>query len=455
MSHILPDADPGVPVKPAAAPHSSSSPPPPKSLFASTAQLAVPDTDDRRPRRDSFSHASIRSQSPYPEFISPAPPAAPTTLTRCKTGLWANRGLLLILLSQFFGSLMSLTARLLETGFPGQHFHALQILFVRQSITCAGCLAWMWYNDIPDAPFGARKVRALLVARGLGGFWGVFGLYYSLTYLDLSDATVITFLAPIVASYACSVIPQLREPFTRAEAAAAGVSFAGVFLIARPTSLFSRGGGGELELPVESDAGAVVARGLDRTPPTATPHERLVAVGVALLGVLGAASAFTTIRWIGKRAHPLVSVFYFSCWCALVSFVCLLTVPSIGGIIWPSGLLQWGLLLGIGVSGFFMQFLLTSGLQLEKAGRGTNMVYSQMLFALFWERVVWGRSPAPLSIFGSMLILGSVLYVGLRKRVPEKVEVPVQVPDEEVGLVGDVDVDLEDEDEDDGEVRRN
>lgn len=174
---------------------------------------------------------------------------------------------------------MALTARLLEIG--PQKFHALQILFVRQTITAAGCFLWMWYRSVPHAPLGAKEVRWLLVARGLGGFWGVFGLYYSLTYLDLSDATVITFLAPIVATWACSVVPALKEPFTKHEFGAAMVSFVGVVLIARPGSLFA------------SSAGEVVAEEKKKNQgggEDVTPHQRLVAILVALVGVLGAVS---------------------------------------------------------------------------------------------------------------------------------------------------------------------
>jgi drug/metabolite transporter (DMT)-like permease len=313
---------------------------------------------------------------------------------------------------------MALTARLLATG--PQKFHALQILFVRQTITAAGCFLWMWYNNVPHAPFGAREVRWLLVARGLGGFWGVFGLYYSLTYLDLADATVITFLAPIVATWACSLIPSLKEPFTKHEFFAGVTSLFGVVLIVPPGSLFFHG---EEDIRVEQQGGGEEV----------TPHQRLVAVLVALVGVLGTASAFTTIRVIGKRAHPLISVNYFSSWCAVVSLVSLTTIPSVGGIIWPESAYQWALLGGIGVTGFVMQFCRTRGLQLEKTGRATNMVYSSMIFALFWEKMVWGTTPGWLSIMGSVLIFSSAVYVGTRQS--KQNEVVRRSGDEEVGLM--------------------
>lgn len=40
-------------------------------------------------------------------------------------------------------------------------------------------MMYMWWTKTPHFPFGAREVRWLLVARGMGGFFGVFGMYCS------------------------------------------------------------------------------------------------------------------------------------------------------------------------------------------------------------------------------------------------------------------------------------
>ncbi|KAG0638687.1 hypothetical protein HOY80DRAFT_905893 [Tuber brumale] len=352
-----------------------------------------------------------------------------------KSVVYKNRGLLLVLLSQFFGSTMSLCTRVLETSFPEQKMHAMQILFIRQSVTTVLVGILMVSRSVEHAPWGPWGVRWLLIARGFGGFFGVFGLYYSLAYLDLSDAIVITFLAPIVTTLACSLIPYLNESFTKTEFLASIFSLFGVVLIARPASLFSRDPADSPDDPSTihsppSPRSLLLAREI----PTVTPHQRLIAVLVALLGVLGVASAFTTIRWIGPRAHALVVMLYFSLWCSIISLASSLLIPSIGGLIWPHTLLQWALLLGVGISGFGAQYFLTLGLQIEKAGRATNMVYTQMLFALVWERIVWGTMPGWGSLVGSGCILGSVLWVGLKKA--EKLELAKgKVADEEVGLM--------------------
>ncbi|KAI9678142.1 MAG: hypothetical protein M1817_006086 [Caeruleum heppii] len=307
-------------------------------------------------------------------------------------------------------------------------------------ITVVLCCGYMWYTSVPDFPFGKPEVRLLLVARGMGGFFGVYGMYYSLLYLPIAEATVITFLAPTVACWACSIL--IHEPFTRMEQVAGLVSLLGVVLIARPAAfLFGSNTApiatGDIDgTPVPDTHKSSGANSLDDV----TSMQRLGAVGVALLGVAGAACAYTTIRWIGKRAHPLISVNYLATWCSIVSVVGLLVVPGVDFRL-PANLRQWGLLLFLGLCGFAMQLLLTTGLQHEKSSRATNMVYTQMLFALTFDKLLWGTTPGALSIVGSSLILSSAIYVAVPKDAAKKATVgqPRCTHDEEQGLVHGVD----------------
>lgn len=50
------------------------------------------------------------------------------------------------------------------------------------SITLVLSSLYLYYAKIPDFPFGKREVRGLLAARGVGGFFGVYGLYCKLLH---------------------------------------------------------------------------------------------------------------------------------------------------------------------------------------------------------------------------------------------------------------------------------
>jgi hypothetical protein len=175
-----------------------------------------------------------------------------------------------------------------------------------------------------------------------------------------------------------------------------------------------------------------------------------------MLGVIGACGAMTAMRWIGTRAHPLISVNYFSVWCTIVSLFAVTFVPSVDFRL-PANLVEWGLLASLGGCGYALQFLLTAGLAYggpssesgrENANshgddeerspgrrrkkkkkdsenddkmkqgsgtRATNMVYTQMLFALAFDKLIWGITPTATSWAGSGLILGSAVWVAVAR----------------------------------------
>lgn len=340
----------------------------------SSKSLQAPST---RPNRtlspDSLSHTSSDEHEPFRPLAPVDSPdndgldedpngEAQAPLTGWRASLQAswtrNKGLAYMLMAQVFGVLMNVTTRVLEIeGNKGKGMDPFQILFARMGITVVLSSAWMWYNKTPHFPLGKPEVRWLLACRGFGGFFGVFGMYYSLQYLPLADCTVLTFLAPGLVCWVCSFL--LKEPFTRKEQIATIVSFSGVVLIARPTSFFFDSG----DSPPASGDGDMEP-GFNRTTPGVPPsdasnyddvtaEQRLKAVGIAMVGVCGTVVAFTTIRWIGKRAHPLISVNYFAVWCTVVSLVMQFALPDVGFLL-PADLKEWGYLLFLGICGFIM-----------------------------------------------------------------------------------------------------
>ncbi|KAL0940871.1 integral membrane protein DUF6 [Colletotrichum truncatum] len=386
---------------------------------------SLPDPDSfRRFSASPFQHgraSPLPGGSEYPSTI----PQAPQNRGRLWR-LWStNKGVVLVALSQLFGALMNLTARLLEL--EGEGMHPLQVLFARQSVTMVCCCVYMYCMKIPDFPFGKKEIRWLLVARGVSGFFGIFGMWYSMMYLPLAEATVITFLAPSVAGYVCYL--ALREPFTRSEQIGTIVAFFGVVLIAHPASLFTGDSTSSAAATAPEHQNSTTNSTMSSTLPglnhQATTAERLTAIGVAIVGVFGAAGAFTTIRWIGKRAHPLISVNYFATWCTVVCTIVLTAAPLLElgqpalRFALPQTARQWLFLLLLGVFGFIMQFLLTAGLGTDRSNRANAMVYTHMLFAAGFDRFIFGNVMGWVSLAGCGLIIGSALWVVLTKRPPQ------------------------------------
>ena len=206
---------------------------------------------------------------------------------------------------------------------------------------------------------------------------------------------------------ACSRIPALREPFSAVEKLSTLLSLVGVVLIAQPTAIF---GPPPLPPPPPSSSSSL---------PPPPPTDRAFAVGLQLLGVCATATSYTTIRWIGPRAHPLIPMLYLSGLTSVGSVAAIALVPGIPAMPMPRGWLEWWLVAGLAFAGFVVQWALTKGLQLEKAGRGLQMMYVQLVFAALSEWAVWGGVLKGWRAVGAVVVLASVGGVQWWKR-PER-----------------------------------
>ncbi|KAF8267003.1 drug/metabolite transporter [Lactarius quietus] len=271
-----------------------------------------------------------------------------------------------------------------------------------EMITCVCSVAYMYWKKIRDPFIGPKGVRTLLMFRGLTGFLGVSGVYFSLQYLSLSDATALSFLSPILTGFSGAVF--LKETLSLREVLAGLCSFVGVILIARPQSLF-----GSLQM--------------FSAPSEVTPTQRKLSVIAALIGVVGSTGAYTLIRGIRKRAHVLHSMMFFSSHCVLASTLGMILFKQPLVIPYPSSLVMLFL---ISIFIFFAQsdpIVLTykdtfnMGLQRETAGRGTLAIYSSIVFAVVFESIVFHTTPSALSIIGTFIIVSLAIYITLTKKL--------------------------------------
>lgn len=217
---------------------------------------------------------------------------------------------------------------------------------------------------------------------------------------------------------------MLGQPFTRKELIAGLVALVGVVFIAHPESIFGK---------VDDHIHADTASGdLDEV----SPAQRMLAIALSIFGVVGASGAYTTIRVMGDRAHALISVNYFALIATAGSTVALLATPGTGFVM-PHSAREWALLILLGIIGFALQFLLTSGLQLDKSPKATSMLYAQVILALIFDWAIWGVLPGGWSLFGGAIVIASTLWSALHKSQPPKSKPEAdKVADEETALLG-------------------
>ena len=65
------------------------------------------------------------------------------------------------------------------------------------------------------------------------------------------------------------------------------------------------------------------------------------------------------------------------------------------------------------------------------------MVYTQMIFALAFDKLVFGSTPDIWSIVGSSLVLGSALYIAVYKEPPRVETAAREAGDEHAALLED------------------
>ncbi|KZT65709.1 DUF6-domain-containing protein [Daedalea quercina L-15889] len=380
---------------------------PDQSTFDSDIPLAhfdvsEPDSASRRPTGSVNNQRSFQNSltTKWRKFFS-----------KCNMTCENNIGLLLITVSGAFASMMNTLVKKLNSIDPPVPI--LELILVRMLMTGAASLLYMWITNVPDPLLGPKGVRGLLALRGVLGFFGIAGLYFSLQYLSVSDATVLQFLVPMCTGILGALV--LQEHFARDQAFASLLSLAGVVLIARPASLF----GHTVSNPQAETVRNIPAVLEGRSDyMEATPTQRLGAVGFGLVGVFGATGAYTTIRAVGKRAHALHSVVSYTVQCTVVSVVLMLALRT--PIVLPTRLDWIGMFLAIGICGFIYQVLFAMGLQRETAGRGTMAVYVQVVYATILDTVFFHSTPNLPSVIGTSIITSCAIYIAISKKNPDE-----------------------------------
>jgi drug/metabolite transporter (DMT)-like permease len=263
-------------------------------------------------------------------------------------------------------SIMALFAKLLSTT-----LHVTEIAFWRNVIALIPFLLIISFFGRRDILKVNSKPRTL-AARAIIGTLNILFVFGSFSLLPMANATSLIFAASLF-------MPMLGFFFLGERVgayrwSAVLVGFAGVLLVAQPGASWNSLG-------------------------------IMLGIGAAFMNsVLG-----TLLRVLGRTEKPETTTFYF-----LLIGMCLLA--PVMPFVWvtPSSD-QIGFLIGLGLSGSMMQFLMSAAFKYAPAALAAIFNYTQIIWATFFGWAVFGDWPTANILVGAAIIIGSSAIVILRE----------------------------------------
>ncbi len=202
--------------------------------------------------------------------------------------------------------------------------------------------------------------------RSVVGLAAMYGFFYAIAHLKLSNAMVFTYSSPIFIPVIAWLF--LKEKITIAMICAAVLGFIGVFCVAKP------------------DQGLL---------------NWISVIGIA--SSLLASMAFVTVRALTQTEPPERIVFYF---CLIGST--LSVIPMFW--VWrPYHLQELLFLIGAGILANVSQIFMSHAYRLAPAGQIAPVNYMAIIFAGVWGFLLWNEVPDLYSVIGFCIILLAIL----------------------------------------------
>lgn len=282
-------------------------------------------------------------------MLNPATPASRSLVT----------GLLLLSLSAFLFASMGVLIRMAShtvDNYSVVFFRNLTGLLLLTPFL----LARGGVSSLKTAKFWMHGWRAVV------GLVAMYGFFYAIAHLKLSNAMVFTYSSPVFIPLVAWLF--LKEKVTPMMLAAAGLGLAGVLLVAKP------------------DSGMFNFLSL-----------------VGLVSSFLAAMAFVTVRALTATEPATRIVFYF---CLIAT--CISAVPMFW--MWRSYSTHEMLLLcGAGILATLSQICLSKAYSFAPAGQIGPANYLAIIFAGIWAASLWQEYPDSLSIIGMTIILMALI----------------------------------------------
>lgn len=266
-----------------------------------------------------------------------------------------QKSILAMLLSALGFSLMGVFVKL-----TGDVPVVQKVLFRTYTIA----LVSLFLLKIYQVPMKGIGHHRLLLLRSFFGTLGILLNFYALDHLILSDANVIFRLSTIFVILLSCIF--LGEHITRPQLAAILMAFIGILFIMKP------------EFSV-----------------------RLVPYLIAVAGAFSAAAAYTTLRPLGQKVHPVMVVFYFAVFSSLV------LTPYVLLSYQPMAPDQWLFAILAGLGGAAGQVGVTIAYKLAPAKEVSLYNYSGVVFSALFSIFLFDSVPDGWSLLGYAVIFAT------------------------------------------------
>ncbi|KAK7860562.1 putative membrane protein [Quercus suber] len=327
------------------------------------------------------------------EQVTRLPESETSPVTQFILWVWSGSrysGLLCMAIS----SVIYFVMEVLSDVFSAQSIPLFETAFTRCTIVTI--LSYFWLRKSGHSIFGQTHVRKLLVLRALMGYLSLMSYVY---WLPLSQAIVLSFTTPIMASIAARII--LNEKLKIADIGGLACSFFGVLFIFRQ---------------ILTNQGSLVKAGeANNTYLSGSHHIYVVLVG--LFSSTTGGISYCLIRAGAKASdQPVVTVFSFGILASPAAGICTFSFED---FVLPD-LHSFLLMLVLGVLAFFAEVFLARGLQLEKTTKAANVQYILAALSQLWSISSSRIAPSFGRLVGCLLILISVcctMYIGPDKEM--------------------------------------
>lgn len=264
-----------------------------------------------------------------------------------------RKGVIYILLSALFFSLMALTVKSVpEIPLSEKVFFRNFIGLIVVSITMIKKKVSFKVNH--------PKLMFLRAFFGLAGI----GLYYTaIELLPLANAVILNKLSPVFVIIFAIIF--LKEPYRKGQLWVILIGILGALMIIKPS----------LNLSV------------------------LPAL-IAVLSAVAAGAAYAVVRRLTQYDKPTVIVFYF----CLLSSIMLIPFVVIEGFVIPDAR-ELLALIGIGTFAVTAQLFMTNAYKYAPASELSIYNYVEIIFSLVWGFIIWSELPDLISLSGALLII--------------------------------------------------